>query len=251
MGHFYFEGGKDAVDYGILFPDDMPQPELKSINFSRVNLETGTRVEYLPPLDMANFTPYIEEGFQHYPYNAVMIPFYNEGKWDGVTFIYCLPLDHLDRYMDSREKRVCYALSFIENHWKVDKIAEFSFPYEGNDSPYPSFLFWKDHLVTTLGHLGRDLFIKRSPLTGKFFTEPFPSPYRAIYNRAASLKSHFRIENSNFSAPPVDLIDREGKVHFLVYEGGDFTANIYHEVYNPNAPDPTVPELREFIEHQE
>ncbi|MEK7702641.1 MAG: hypothetical protein AAB317_01585 [Nitrospirota bacterium] len=137
----------------------------------------------------------------------------------------------------------CFVLSFVGNRWEVEKIKEFPIP----GSSWISYLTFKGSLVNTLG---MESFIKRNMATGAFSIELFPPAYQAIHSHMDRSRL-MTVSSVDPEFPFVELIDREGKVHILVREGSTFKADLYHEVYNPNAADPTVPELREFIEHQE
>lgn len=237
-GILYFEEGKKVLDYNFT-------PDGKFQNFFLINQETGEKTEHLPPLDMEIFSPYTAAGLKAHVSNK--LPFYNEGQWDERTFIHCMTFnlhnkDNPNLY-DTKEA-ACFALSFVGNHWEIEKVKEFSV----SDRMGINYLFFEGFLATVLD---RELFVKKNLGTGVFSIEPFPPAYQVIYNHLDRFRptTVFHLDPPGFYRG--DLIDREGKVHILVREGSTFKADLYHEVYNPDAADPTVPELREFIEHQE
>lgn len=234
--------------------------------FSIINRETGVKRVSLPPVYMKWFPPPDpSEGLQQHLAARSIYPVYDKGRWNGTDFIYYIPLQRIIISGDSMitERAVCYLLSYQGNSWKTEKILEL--PYEGgarssdNHKDYliSTLIFWKDRIINALG---TDFFLEKDATTGKLITEPIPPSYLALFERlehstrrfygGSTGIEHFHGNPPGFISLP-NLVDQGGKVHVLVAEGEDFKRDIYYEVYNPDAIDPTVPEVREFIEHQE
>ncbi len=234
----------------------VPSPDDKSDSFLLLNQATGVERQYLSPVDVTLFSPYRSEGVRLGFVHRSVIPFYNDGQWDGTSLIYCIPFLGDDNVTGPNilniKRSDCYFLSYYnkEHNWQVEKIAEFL--YEAQNSS----IAWGGHEVNIIALEKNQGFflIKMDLKTGKPITEPFPPSYLAIYNvlKHRGLAVDFRVDHNWEGA---NLIDREGKVHVLsvVMVKADkppFAADLYYEVYNPDAADPTVPIVREFIEHQ-